>query len=146
MSASMTSLRWTTDTRISRAYVPAPAPVPDREAAGRMTEISRGPVLKPEACQPPDLEQHRCRKRNEKPAADTRDHSRLLGLLSGFVTRPMPGLEVPPVESPVESFARLVLFHLASKSALQRMMTAAVMAHWVSLHPVSAVTTMGHHF
>ncbi|KAL3193820.1 hypothetical protein MRX96_000112 [Rhipicephalus microplus] len=100
-----------------------------------MTEISRGPVLKPEACQPPDLEQHRCRKRNEKPAADTRDHSRLLGLLSGFVTRPMPGLEVPPVESPVESFARLVLFHLASKSALQRMMTAAVMAHWVSLHP-----------
>lgn len=61
--------------------------------------------------------------------------AKLLGLLSGFVTRPMPGLEVPPVESPVESFARLVLFHLASKSALQRMMTAAVMAHWVSLHP-----------
>lgn len=61
--------------------------------------------------------------------------AKLLGLLSGFVTRPMPGLEVPPVESPVESFARLVLFHLASKSALQRMMTAAVMAHWVTLHP-----------
>lgn len=61
--------------------------------------------------------------------------AKLLGLLSGFVTRPMPGLEVQPVESPVQSFARLVLFHLASKSALQRMMTAAVMAHWVSLHP-----------
>ncbi|KAH6943674.1 hypothetical protein HPB50_025066 [Hyalomma asiaticum] len=60
--------------------------------------------------------------------------AKLLGLLSGFVTRPMPGLEVPPVESPMESFARLMLFHLASKSALQRMMTAAVMAHWVSLH------------
>ncbi|XP_077491281.1 histone acetyltransferase 1 isoform X2 [Amblyomma americanum] len=61
--------------------------------------------------------------------------AKLLGLLSGLVTQPMPGLEVPPVESPVESYARLVLFHLASKSALQRMMTATVMAHWVTLHP-----------
>lgn len=78
---------------------------------------------------------------NENPAERERlvlqcrcTAAKLLGLLSGFVTQLMPGLEVPPVESPVESFARLMLFHLASKSALQRMITAQVMAHWVTLH------------
>ncbi|XP_077552416.1 TATA-binding protein-associated factor 172-like isoform X1 [Haemaphysalis longicornis] len=78
---------------------------------------------------------------NENPAERERlvlqcrcSAAKLLGLLSGFVTLPMPGLEVPPVESPVESFARLMLFHLTSKSALQRMITAQVMAHWVTLH------------
>ncbi|KAG0420613.1 hypothetical protein HPB47_003393 [Ixodes persulcatus] len=59
--------------------------------------------------------------------------ARLLGLLSGPVTRPMPGLEQPPPpsESPVECYARLLLFHLGSKSALQRTMAAQVLAHWV---------------
>ncbi|CAN8003098.1 unnamed protein product [Ixodes hexagonus] len=59
--------------------------------------------------------------------------ARLLGLLSGRVTRPMPGLEQapPPSESPVQCYARLLLFHLGSKSALQRSMAAQVLAHWV---------------
>ncbi|XP_064478043.1 TATA-binding protein-associated factor 172-like [Ornithodoros turicata] len=66
--------------------------------------------------------------------------SKLLGVLSGYVTQPMPGTHLEAAttdatESPVECYARLVLFHLRSKSALQRMATALVLAHWVALDP-----------
>lgn len=64
--------------------------------------------------------------------------AKLLGVLSCYVTRPMPcpeadGAVSSAAGSPVECYARLVLFHLRPKSALQRMVTALVLANWVAL-------------
>ncbi|XP_022646196.1 TATA-binding protein-associated factor 172-like isoform X2 [Varroa destructor] len=56
----------------------------------------------------------------------------MLGALSCFVTRRAPGAEyTAPSEGPMECFARLIGFHLASKSALQRTIVALVVREWI---------------
>ncbi|OQR73984.1 TATA-binding protein-associated factor 172-like [Tropilaelaps mercedesae] len=57
---------------------------------------------------------------------------KMLGALSCFVTRRAPGAEYgAPSEGPTECFARLIGFHLASKSALQRTIVALVLREWI---------------
>lgn len=58
--------------------------------------------------------------------------SEMLGALSCFVTRRAPGAEyTAPSEGPMECYARLIGFHLASKSALQRTIVALVVRNWI---------------
>ena len=42
------------------------------------------------------------------------------GVLSGYVSQPMPGVHYPPGESPEACYARLLVTHLTSRSAVQR--------------------------
>uniref|UniRef100_A0A0N8BMP5 TATA-binding protein-associated factor n=1 Tax=Daphnia magna TaxID=35525 RepID=A0A0N8BMP5_9CRUS len=55
----------------------------------------------------------------------------MLGLLSEFLVQVMPGLTYSAdMESPVECYAKLLLVHLNSRSAIQRTAVAMVMAEW----------------
>lgn len=55
----------------------------------------------------------------------------MLGLLSEFLVQVMPGLTYSAdMETPVECYAKLLLVHLNSRSALQRTAVAMVMANW----------------
>ncbi|KAG1688012.1 TATA-binding protein-associated factor 172 [Nymphon striatum] len=57
--------------------------------------------------------------------------SRLLGLLSCYVSKPMPGIVYSEtMESPIDCYAKLILFHLNSKSALQRFCVSSVVRQW----------------
>lgn len=57
--------------------------------------------------------------------------ARMLGLLSCYIVKPAPGIDYSQgVESPVDCYVKVLLVHLNSKSALQRMMTALVIAEW----------------
>lgn len=62
--------------------------------------------------------------------------ARMLGLLSAYVVQPAPRLvyssEVP---SPSLCYAKVLLAHLHSRSALQRTVAALTMARWASLDP-----------
>ena len=56
---------------------------------------------------------------------------RFLGLLTCFITKPIPGIVYPPeTETPLESFVKLILFHLSYKSALQRLAVSLVLSEW----------------
>nr|CAD7262320.1 unnamed protein product [Timema shepardi] len=60
--------------------------------------------------------------------------SRMLGLLSCYIVQPAPGIVYSPdVESPVDSFVKVLLVYLNSKSALQRMVVGLVIAEWARL-------------
>nr|CAD7594395.1 unnamed protein product [Timema genevievae] len=60
--------------------------------------------------------------------------SRMLGLLSCYIVQPAPGIVYSPdVESPVDSYVKVLLVYLNSKSALQRMMVGLVIAEWARL-------------
>ncbi|XP_011313794.1 TATA-binding protein-associated factor 172 [Fopius arisanus] len=63
--------------------------------------------------------------------------SRMLGLLSMYVVKPAPGvIYTPDIPSPGLCYARVLLAHLASRSALQRTVVGLTIAHWASLeHP-----------
>ncbi|KAK8401952.1 hypothetical protein O3P69_001209 [Scylla paramamosain] len=61
--------------------------------------------------------------------------ARLLGSLSCVVSQPMPGLEYPPAEGPMECYAKLLVAHLASRSALQRFGAGAVSRAWAATQP-----------
>lgn len=55
----------------------------------------------------------------------------MLGLLSEFLVQVMPGLTYSAdMETPVECYAKLLLVHLNSRSAVQRTAVAMVMADW----------------
>ncbi|KAK7502412.1 hypothetical protein BaRGS_00006365 [Batillaria attramentaria] len=55
--------------------------------------------------------------------------ARLIGKLASFISR--PSLALPPeMEQPVVSLGKLCLFHLNTKSALQRLAIAQVVFHW----------------
>lgn len=57
--------------------------------------------------------------------------SKFMGQLSKYVTKPVPGIVyTSEMESPVDCFARLILFHLNSKSALQRLAVGLVVLNW----------------
>ena len=61
--------------------------------------------------------------------------SRLLGMLCTSLSAPMPSLP-EGVEPPLESIARILLFHLASKSAVQRLSIGMVVCEWAKLQQV----------
>lgn len=57
--------------------------------------------------------------------------ARMLGLLSCYVVKPAPGIDYSKgLESPVDCYVKVLLVHLNSKSAIQRMMTGMVIAEW----------------
>ena len=56
--------------------------------------------------------------------------AKLLGKLSLYVTRPMEGVEYSSTEAPVACYARLLLSHLRTQSAYQRLAAALVMREW----------------
>ncbi|XP_074027518.1 histone acetyltransferase 1 isoform X2 [Leptinotarsa decemlineata] len=61
--------------------------------------------------------------------------SRMLGLLSCYLIKPAPGVDYTTagIEQPIECYVKVLLVHLNSKSALQRMMTGLVISQWASL-------------
>ncbi|XP_046628618.1 TATA-binding protein-associated factor 172 [Neodiprion virginianus] len=65
--------------------------------------------------------------------------ARMLGLLSCYVVRPAPGvIYTADTPSPAVCYAKVLLVHLASRSALQRTVAGLTMAHWATLeqpHP-----------
>jgi TATA-binding protein-associated factor len=64
--------------------------------------------------------------------------ARMLGLLSGYVVKPAPGLiYTPEIPSPSICYAKVLLAHLNSRSALQRTVAALTMAHWATLNQVN---------
>uniref|UniRef100_T1IQ59 Mot1 central domain-containing protein n=1 Tax=Strigamia maritima TaxID=126957 RepID=T1IQ59_STRMM len=67
----------------------------------------------------------------EKVVVRTRcQAAKLLGLLSTLIIRPIPGLSMQGIELPFESYTKLLLFYLNSKSALQRLAVALVIDEW----------------
>lgn len=65
--------------------------------------------------------------------------SRTLGLLSRFVIQPAPGaVYTANIPSPALCYAKVLLAHLESQSALQRTVVGLVMSHWATLeYPVT---------
>lgn len=60
--------------------------------------------------------------------------SRMLGLLSSYIVKPAPGIDYSQgIESPVDCYVKLLLVHLYSKSALQRLTTGLVIAEWAKV-------------
>lgn len=59
--------------------------------------------------------------------------ARVLGLLSKYVVKPAPGVVyTPEIPSPSECYAKVLLAHLNSRSALQRTVVGLTMAHWAT--------------
>jgi TATA-binding protein-associated factor len=57
--------------------------------------------------------------------------ARMLGLLSCYIIKPAPGIDYSGnIEKPIECYEKVLLVHLNSKSALQRMMAGLVIAEW----------------
>ncbi|KAH0951944.1 hypothetical protein HN011_003883 [Eciton burchellii] len=60
--------------------------------------------------------------------------SRMLGLLSHYVVLPAPGVIYPPdIPSPALCYAKVLLVHLNSRSALQRTVVGLTMSHWATV-------------
>lgn len=63
--------------------------------------------------------------------------SRMLGLLSHYVVQPAPGVIYPSdVPSPAICYAKVLLAHLNSRSALQRTVVGLTMSHWATVAPL----------
>lgn len=59
--------------------------------------------------------------------------ARMLGLLSFYIVQPAPGVDYSQgLEVPIDSYVNILLMHLQSKSALQRMISGLVIAEWAS--------------
>lgn len=57
--------------------------------------------------------------------------SRMLGLLSCYIIKPAPGVDYSQgLENPLDCYIKILLVHLNSKSALQRMISGLVIAEW----------------
>lgn len=57
--------------------------------------------------------------------------SRMLGLLSCYIIKPAPGVDYSQgLENPLDCYVKILLVHLKSKSALQRMTSGLVIAEW----------------
>ncbi|XP_017770468.1 PREDICTED: TATA-binding protein-associated factor 172 [Nicrophorus vespilloides] len=59
--------------------------------------------------------------------------SRMLGLLSCYIVQPAPGVSYENTEKPIECYEKILLAHLGTKSALQRMVVGLVMSEWAQL-------------
>lgn len=67
--------------------------------------------------------------------------SRMLGLLSHYVVQPAPGVIYPPdVPSPALCYAKVLLAHLNSRSALQRTVVGLTMSQWATVSPIKPPT------
>ncbi|CAG9763742.1 unnamed protein product [Ceutorhynchus assimilis] len=61
--------------------------------------------------------------------------ARMLGLLSSYIVRPAPGLDYSNgLEKPIDCYEKVLLVHLNTKSALQRLVTGLVIAEWAELN------------
>ncbi|XP_012144007.1 histone acetyltransferase 1 isoform X2 [Megachile rotundata] len=61
--------------------------------------------------------------------------SRMLGLLSHYVVQPAPGVTyTPDIPSPAICYAKVLLAHLNSRSALQRTVVGLTMSHWATVN------------
>lgn len=60
---------------------------------------------------------------------------RLLGLLCSYITQDVPNFP-PDAEKPAQSLAKLFIFHLNNKSAIQRFVTGQVIFQWASVQQV----------
>ncbi|KAL3274370.1 hypothetical protein HHI36_015768 [Cryptolaemus montrouzieri] len=62
--------------------------------------------------------------------------ARMLGLLSCYIIQPAPGIDyTQEVEKPIECYEKILLVHMNSKSAMQRMMAAMVISEWARQSP-----------
>lgn len=60
--------------------------------------------------------------------------ARMLGLLSCYVIKKAPGVDYSKeIEVPLDCYVKILIVHLQSKSALQRMMTGLVISEWAAL-------------
>lgn len=60
--------------------------------------------------------------------------ARMLGLLSCYVIKKAPGVDYSKdMEVPLDCYVKILIIHLQSKSALQRIMAGLVTAEWASL-------------
>ncbi|XP_076242888.1 histone acetyltransferase 1 [Calliopsis andreniformis] len=61
--------------------------------------------------------------------------ARMLGLLSHYVVQPAPGvIYTPDIPSPALCYAKVLLAHLNSRSALQRTVAGLTMSHWATVN------------
>lgn len=57
--------------------------------------------------------------------------SQMLGLLSSYLVLPDPGIVyTPEIESPINRYTVVLIGYLSSRSALQRLISSMVIAHW----------------
>lgn len=60
--------------------------------------------------------------------------SKMLGILSSFLVMPAPGVVyTPEIPSPALCYAKVLMAHLNSKSALQRTIVGLTMSYWAAL-------------
>ncbi|XP_068240504.1 TATA-binding protein-associated factor 172 [Palaemon carinicauda] len=64
--------------------------------------------------------------------------AKLLGRLSQYLIKPMPGVEYPPDETPDICYIRILVTHLCSRSSVQRMTAGSVIREWALLFPEQA--------
>ncbi|XP_050311061.1 TATA-binding protein-associated factor 172 isoform X6 [Anthonomus grandis grandis] len=61
--------------------------------------------------------------------------ARMLGLLSCYIVKPAPGIVYTEgIEKPIDCYEKVLLVHLNSKSALQRLVTGLVISEWAKLN------------
>lgn len=62
--------------------------------------------------------------------------ARVLGSLSHYLVQPAPGVVyTPETESPMDCYAKVLLGHLNSRSAVQRLVCALIIAFWAKSDP-----------
>ncbi|XP_043248205.1 TATA-binding protein-associated factor 172 [Colletes gigas] len=67
--------------------------------------------------------------------------ARMLGLLSHYVVQPAPGVVyTPDIPSPALCYAKVLLAHLNSRSALQRTVAGLTMSHWATVNDMKCPT------
>lgn len=67
--------------------------------------------------------------------------ARMLGLLSHYVVQPAPGvIYTPDILSPSLCYAKVLLAHLNSRSALQRTIVGLTMSHWATVNNMKPPT------
>lgn len=67
--------------------------------------------------------------------------ARMLGLLSYYVVQPAPGVTyTPDIPSPSLCYAKVLLAHLNSRSALQRTVAGLTMSHWATVNNMKPPT------
>lgn len=64
--------------------------------------------------------------------------AKLLGRLSQYIIKPMPGVEYLPDETPDICYMRILISHLRSRSSIQRMAAGSVIREWALLFPEQA--------
>lgn len=62
--------------------------------------------------------------------------ARILGFLSQYLVQPAPGvIYTPEIESPVDCYTKVLLGHLQSRSALQRLICGMIISFWALSDP-----------